>query len=128
MDITLTPKQIEILILLYGFRFLTTTHIQTLLKHKEQRRIKSWLKDLFDKGFVGRIYSRTIGEGNKPAIYYLSTKSRFVLRGQKHVKAELLNRVYREKLRSRSFIDHCLFIADIYLNLVDSTESQKVKL
>lgn len=42
----ITPKQIEIILLLYKFRFLNTNQFKTLLKHKDIRRINSWLKDL----------------------------------------------------------------------------------
>lgn len=90
--------------------------------------MKSWLKNLYDNGCVGRIYSRTIDDGNKPAIYYLNLKSRNILKNRERINAKLLNRVYREKLRSKVFIEHCLFIADIYLHLVASTDTQKVKL
>jgi hypothetical protein len=45
----LTPKQQEILKLLYKYKFLNRTQIQTLLSHKDKRRIITWLKDLREK-------------------------------------------------------------------------------
>src|SRR3990172_8514870 len=109
---TVTAKQLEILILLYRYRFLNRNHIQHFLHHKEPRRIKSWLKELTDKHILGRHYSRTLGENTKPAVYYLSTKSRHILKDHPEVNHKLLSRVYRERLRSQRFIEHCLLLAD----------------
>jgi len=123
-----TSKQIEILILLYRFRFLNRYHIQNFLNHKDYSRINSWLKDLVEKRFIGRIYSRKFGENTKPAVYFLDTKVIQVLKEQKDINKLLLNRIYREKLRSKSFIKHNLFLADIYFYLNSLASENKSKL
>lgn len=114
---TITPKQLEILNLIYRFRFLNRTQIQILLNHKEPRRIKSWLKDLHDRNIFGRNYSSQLKENTKAAIYYLATKSRKILLEQENINEKILNRAYRDKNASQKLIDHCLFLADIYLLL-----------
>jgi hypothetical protein len=76
----LTPKQKEILVFLYRFRFLNRHHIQQILNHKDHRRINTWLKYLSKKNFLGRIYLKKFGSITIPAIYYLKTKSREVLK------------------------------------------------
>jgi len=43
---TLTPKQTEILILLYRFRFLNRRHFQKFLHHKDPRRINAKAKKI----------------------------------------------------------------------------------
>ena len=116
-DIHITPKQLQIVLLLYRFRFLNRIHIQTLLNHKDPKRINTWLKDLTEKNIIGRHYSNTLKENTKPAIYYLATKAKQILLTQPDVNQKLLIRVYREKLRSPKLIDHCLFVADIYFLL-----------
>lgn len=113
----LTPKQLHILKLLSKFRFLNRSQIQTHLNHKDTRRILSWLKDITEKGYTNRIYSETFGENTKPAIYYLTTKSRKILKEQ-GVEKNLLDNVYREKSRLRPFIDRCISIADVYLRFL----------
>lgn len=116
--LTITPKQLEILILIYRFRFLNRSQLQTLLKHKDTKRINTWLKDLTDKKIVGRHYSTKLKENTKPAIYYLMTKSKTLLIGQPQVDERLLlKRVYREKIRSRKLIDHCIFRFLFHLEL-----------
>ncbi len=112
----ITQKQRDVLLLIYKFRFLTTNHIQTILNHKNPHRIQAWLKDLTDKKYIQRHYSRkTFSDGSKPAIYYLVALSRHILRDQKGVTEEDLNKVYKESKRSQKFIDHCLSVADMYL-------------
>jgi hypothetical protein len=121
----LTPKQKEILILLYRFRFLSRHHIQHHLNHKEYRRINAWLKNLTAKNYIHRIYSKTYGQNFMPAIYFLKTKSAQTLRGEKEVNEKLLTRIYREHLRSDNFIENCLLQADIYLSLKSLCQKSK---
>lgn len=117
MEIKTTPKQLEILHLLYRFRFLNRHHIQTFLNHKDPKRINEWLKDLTSKQIIGRIYSKRLGENIQPAIYYLSSKSHHILKYQDQIDKRILKRVYRERLRSRRLIDHHLLVANIYFFL-----------
>ena len=67
----LTTKQQEIIHLLYRYRYLDRIQIQTLMRHKDKRRVLAWLKDLRDKDYVEWIYSTDFIEKSKPAIYYL---------------------------------------------------------
>lgn len=85
------------------------------------------MKDLTEKRLVGRIYSRKFGENTKPAIYFLDIKARQVLKDKEEINNSLLNRIYREKSRSKRFIGHNLFLADIYFhleNLVTKTKGE----
>jgi len=125
MDTNITPKQSEILTLIYRFRFLNRYHIQAFLNHKEPRRIKSWLKDLTDKNILGRIYSSKLKENTKPAIYYLATKSRKILLEQHNINEKILNRAYRDKNASAKITTHCLFLATFYLLLKEQTLKDK---
>ncbi len=116
---TITEKQKEILFLLYKFRFLNTNQFQILLNHKSPSLIQNWLKDLFEKKYVGRNYERLVfGDNTKPAIYYLSSKARHILKTREDVDILELNRIYNEKRREKKFIDRCIFIAEIYLFFV----------
>ena len=111
---SITPKQLEILLLLYRFRFLNRIQIQKLLNHKNANRINPWLKDLTEKELIGRIYSKRIGENIKPAIYYLAVKSRHILKDQKECIEPMLKHVYREQSRLATFRSHCMLVADTY--------------
>lgn len=117
-NLKVTPKQLEILLLLFRFRFLDRTHIQRFLDHKDPRRINTWLKDLTERNIVGRKYSTKLKDNTQPAVYYLATKSRKILLDEEITSDKLLKRVYREKSRSERLINHCLFLANIYFYLL----------
>ncbi len=125
---TITPKQLEILKLIYRFRFLNRHQIQTLLKHKDPKRINSWLKDLTEKNILGRIYSTRLKENTRPAIYYLATKSRRILLKQENTNEKILRRAYRDKNASQKLINHSLFLADVYLLLQEQSLKNKHEL
>jgi len=123
----ITPKQLEIILLLYKFRFLNTHQFKTLLKHKDIRRINSWLKDLNDKKIIFRIYSKKIGENTKPAIYCLDSASKKIVQDHKEINKIFLSRVYKEKNRSKEFINHSLFISSLYLYFLKLAENNNSK-
>lgn len=122
----ITKKQKEIIGLLYRFRFLNRIQIQQLLNHKDPKCINTWLKDLYDKKIVGRNYSTKLIEINKPAIYYLATKSKNYLADQLEEDGKLIKRIYGEKNKSLKFINHCLLSAELYLNLKEVHLSDEV--
>ena len=122
----LTKKQLEILILLYRFRFLNRIQIQQLLNHKDPKCINTWLKDLYDKKIIGRNYSTKPIEINKPAIYYLKTKSKSYLKDQLEEDNKMMKRIYGEKKRTPKFVNHCLLSADFYLDLKKSYTPEEI--
>jgi hypothetical protein len=124
---SITTKQLEILILLYRFRFLTRIHIQQFLHHKNHTRITPWLKDLTNKHIINRIYSQTQENINKPAIYYLATKRKPILSNQKQCTGQALQRVYREKYRSKSFIANSLFLVDLCFHFQKAAQDQQAE-
>ena len=128
MDTTnnITKKQLEIIILVYRFRFLNRLQIQKLLNQKQKNRINYWLKDLYDKKIIGRNYSKKFGDNIKPAVYFLKSKSKNYLIDQVEKDTKLTERIYGEKNRSQKFINHCLLSADFYLNLKKSPEDRQI--
>ncbi len=113
--LTITPKQKEILLYLYNFRFLNTHHFQKLFNHKDPHRIKVWLTDLINKGYISRNYSRkTITESTTPAVYYLAPKAIHILKENENCDSTILQKIYKEKTRTNKFITRCLTIADLY--------------
>lgn len=122
----ITKKQKEIIIHLYAFRFLTTHHIQQLFGHKNPNRSLAWLKYLIENNYVRRLSKRkSFVDNTKPAIYFLGTNARQVLQKEKKLAAEEMEYIYQEHRRKPKFIDHCLFIAGVYLYLVSQKESHE---
>lgn len=110
----ISNKQKEIIEIIYKFRFIDRVQIQTILNHKDHKRINVWLKDLVAKGYLFRIYERKIPFNIKPAIYYLAKV------GVRHVGNPNL---YKEKYRSEKFRNRSLLIAKLYIDLVKKTKS-----
>lgn len=127
----ITEKQQEILGLVYRFRFINRRHIQKVLNHKDPKRINSWLKDLVTKGYLGRIYSHKLLLNTKPAIYYLNNTGVLWVRFNKgssegeELEFTQVKKFYEDKHASETFINHCLFICDVYVQLQDIEKGKK---
>jgi hypothetical protein len=114
----ITTKQQHILTLLYTYRFLDRTQIQTFLTHKDKQRIILWLKDLRDKQYVDWQYNAaSFIDKSKPAIYYLSLNGIRYLRETGSYPSETLRKRYYEKARSQTYIERCLLVAACCINM-----------
>lgn len=125
----MTTQHQQILRYLYQFRFLSRTHIQSLLTHKYPNRIIIWLNELTEQNYIRRYYDKS--KVTIPAIYSLGLKGRKYLKQNaktEKIKPSLLDRIWREPTLSNQFRQHCLFVADIYLSLVKLTQSTKATL
>lgn len=125
----MTNKQQEIVDLVHKYRFINRIQIQRSLKHKDPRRINSWLKELVEWGYLGRIYSNKLLENTKPAIYYLSTEGIAYLKEWKNFSINDVKKFYEDKKRSQIFIDHCIFICELLTGLKtyeDETRQYKI--
>ncbi len=116
----ITQKQKEIMRLIYKLRFLNRIQIQTIMRHKDYKRINVWLKNLVEKGYLYRIYERKIPLNIKPAVYFLApTGVRFV---RMFGDYESSHKLYREKERSEEFRNKCLAITNLYIDTLQKTE------
>jgi len=91
----LTPKEQEILTLLYRFRFLNRQHIQAMLEHKHHSRILEWLNSLVEQKYIMKFYDKSFSDD--PAVYCLDKLGRSSLKNKKEIKFEPLIRVWQEK-------------------------------
>ncbi len=117
----ITKKQEEIVALVLKFRFINRKQIQKILGHKDAHRINAWLKDLVEKKYLGRIYSHKLLENTKPAIYYLHNNGILWSKGQMdrgsydNLEEKAVKKFYADKTASQTFIDHSVFLCDLYL-------------
>ncbi|MEP7167421.1 MAG: replication-relaxation family protein [Candidatus Woesebacteria bacterium] len=130
MHITsITPKQTQLLLLLYRYRFLTSLHLQKFLNHKSHTLINHWLTDLVERNIIGKIDLKKFGIiTSKPSLYYLGLKSRVILSEMKECRPDLLERVYQEKRRSVAFRQHALSLADLYFQFLEAASKQRATL
>lgn len=114
INTTLTTKQRSIPQFLYRFRFLDRTHIQHFLGHKDKQQINIWLKDLTAKEYILRFYDDSIiGKNRIPAIYCLKRNGIQLLKSQGIGNTTYFRKLYYEKDRTQTFVQHCLLIANI---------------
>ena len=107
----ITKSQKQIILFLFKFRFTKTSQLQKYFNHKDNKRIKEWLKDLRKKKYITAVVdSKDI---TKPYIYCLASRSRQILK--ENASEDFLNRIYKERRRSEVFKNHWMFLADILL-------------
>lgn len=125
----LKQRQTEILHLLYTYRFLNRTQIQTFLHHKQFNRIIIWLNDLTKQNYIQRQYDQKFAPST-PAIYSLGTNGRKYLKqtNDKKIHKAVLDRVWRESKLTESFKARCIFLADTHLSLLSLTGKTKAAL
>ena len=122
---TITNKQQEILSLIKRFRFLNRIQIQSLLNHKDYRRINQWLKDLNQKEYLNRIYSTDFNEKSKPAIYYATINAIRIYKSLGDDSSQL-KKLYSDNERSQNFIDEQIFLADLCLDLLSKNSDSEI--
>jgi hypothetical protein len=114
----ITPKQQEIIKLLYTYRFIARKQLQILLGHTDKRRVSSWLKELREQQFIDWIYDPLDpNERSTPAIYFLSINGiRFLRQTKQYPEADLRKR-YKDNERQQDFITKCLLLVDCTIHL-----------
>ena len=122
----ITTKQSEILTLLYKYKFLNRIQIQQFLKHKDHRRINSWLKDLTEKEYVKRIWSNRYYERTIPAVYYLAPNSLEYLSEKFLIKPKYFQKIQEEVKSPETYVGHSLFLAEIGLSFLNKNTDEKI--
>src|SRR3989344_170444 len=115
----ITNKQLTLLLYLYKFYYLNTNQLQKLFKHKNPKRIQTWLQDLVKKGYIRyRDFDRKkFINKTRPAIYTLTKLARKKLKSNPKCELQTLHRVYQEEGNSIAFVYRQVFLADIFLNM-----------
>src|SRR3989344_1576061 len=111
----ITKTQQTILLLLYRFRFMDRIQIQTLLHNPDIKNINTWLKDLYDKNYIGRIVNTDSKVNVIPTTYYIGLNGIRYLKTREECEKTYLTKLYKENKKSKQFIDRCFLIANVYL-------------
>lgn len=114
----LNTSQLEVLELLFKFRFGTTYLVAQALGKKNGTVIKSKLSILREQGYIERHYEGIDRLQGKHAAYYLSAKGVRALKSEDNDKA--IKKAYKDKKASRSFIDHNLSVFTAYCRLKET--------
>lgn len=125
---SITKQQLSILRHLLRFRFLTRIQIQTLLNHKHPGQINKWLKILSDQQLIYKIYNKTFPDNTKPAVYCLDKKSINCLKQKNELDPLLIKRIYKDKKRTKRFINHSIVIANLFIKASEQFNGNNGKL
>lgn len=113
---SLNQTQIYILKLTHKFRFITGP----LLAHHRNKSLSSTnigLTKLHKQGYLGRHYDKSYKLLNKPASYYLTNKAIRYLKANTELSDKALHQCYKDKHMNSRFIEQCLLIYRVFLNL-----------
>lgn len=113
----LNTYQLEILQLLYRFRFATTEHVAYYQNKPLASSVFNRLRVLCDQEYIGRHYSKQQQSMRQPAIYYLLPKGIAELRKDPDNDTKVLHAMYKDQTASQQFINHSLSIFDIFIQL-----------
>lgn len=121
----LRQGQIEILGLLYKYRFGSRQLIAESLKVKAGSNIYEKLNVLVKHGFVAKRYDKSLRLQGLPAAYYLTPKGLKTLQSLdawNYITEATIRSSYRDKNISQSFINHTLDVYS-YTNMLVKTYS-----
>ena len=123
----LNKKQLDILRLLYRFRFGTTALFTQALQTKSKIKMNERLKILLDQQYIGRHFEPEYHLLRKHASYYLLPDGIDALRQIPDNKFDksILRNIRKDKTASAQFIDHCLGIFNLYCQF-QKTHGDKV--
>lgn len=101
-------KQIQLLKLLYKFRFVNARLLAAYFNAQSVRVMNERLHILMEQGFIGRFYEPTYKLLGKQAVYYLAPKGLQYLRTIEGVNPDVLRLYYKNKFASDAFVGHTL--------------------
>lgn len=110
--LTLTNQQHDILLHLLRFRFLDRSQLQQLLGLTDYKNLNKLFQQLTEHDYIGKI-TRT----KTPTIYHLAPNGIRELKTHPKVNEQSLKKLSRESDRSDAFIQRCLLIASLNLDL-----------
>lgn len=113
---SLNQQQIEVLQILYKFRF---ANVKLISQYQNQtiRNSNVRIKNLFEQEYVGRIYDNTYRINRWPAVYFLLPKAIRLLKTNPDLDKKGLHLLYYNRLATPVFINHCMRLFRVYLKL-----------
>jgi len=113
----LNPNQLETLLFLFKFRFITSHLLSKAFGNKSRRTTHQTLQSLEEQGFIGKHYDSSYKLQGRQATYYLLPKAIRELKARYSFDESVLRAYLRNASLSESFINHHLDIVKAYINL-----------
>jgi hypothetical protein len=113
----LNAEQLEVLELLYKFRFGSNDLIAQYFGKKDRSFVFKRLTILLDQGLIGKRFDSSYRIKGKPAAYYLLPAGARVLQESRPDRPINVKAIYKDKTISEDFIGYCLNVFDLYCQL-----------
>ena len=122
--LVINRQQLLILYRIYNFRFVNTFQVQQLIHKNQIQQAQQRLNLLVSRGWIGKNFTKLDRLTGKYASYYLLPKGIKALRQYKsklgfefELNPRIVHNIYKDKTASDRFINHCIGLGDIELNL-----------
>ena len=115
----LNAEQLEVLELLYRFRFGSNDLIARYFGKKDRSFVFKRLSILLEQDLIGKRFDSSYRIQGKPAAYYLTPAGARVLQERRKPDEDAINikAIYKDKTVKDDFVRHCLDIFAIYNRL-----------
>jgi Mn-dependent DtxR family transcriptional regulator len=115
----LNDKQLNLLKLIYKFRFVTATQIADY-KNLKPYAINNAFKRLMERELIKRHYNSSYKLHGKSARYYLAPASLKLLRDEHGLNREVLHARYKDHSISEPFMDHTIEVLQNFISIQNS--------
>lgn len=118
----LNVEQLEVLELLYKFRFGSRSLIARYFGKKDGAFVHKRLQILVELGYIGKRFDSSYRIKGKPATYYLLPAGARILqesRDPDDTDTVNVRRLYNDGSRSEAFVAHCMKLFGLYNQLED---------
>ena len=112
----LSSKQIELLLVLYRFRFVSTDLVAELLG-KDRSTIYESFYNLEKQDYIQKFYEKSYNLLGRPAIYCLAAKGIRFLRDNTEIDEKRLRNYYKNKSADNELIDKYMYVFKVFLKL-----------
>lgn len=110
----LNAEQLEVLELLYKFRFGSNDLIAQYFGKKDRSFVFKRLSILLEQGLIGKRFDSSYRIQGKPAAYYLLPAGARILHERRPDRPINIKAIYKDKTVSEDFISYCLDILGLY--------------
>ncbi len=113
----LNAEQLEVLGLLYKFRFGSNDLIARYFGKKDRSFVFKRLKILLEQGLIGKRFESSYRIQGKPAAYYLLPAGARVLQESRPDREINIKAIYKDKDVSNDFVKYCLHVFNLFYQL-----------
>lgn len=113
----LNTEQLEVLELLYKFRFGSNDLFANYFGKKDRSFVFKRLSILLDQGLIGKRFDSSYRIKGKPAAYYLLPAGARVLQESRPDRPINIKAIYKDKTVSEDFVNYCFEVFSLYCQL-----------